>query len=51
MADRGGLGIVGCILFGVTAAVMLMALTVVLAHIDGSLALDAMPPADIAAMR
>ena len=43
MADRHGLGILGCIFGAVTVAVMLMALAVVLGHIDGSLALDAMP--------
>jgi hypothetical protein len=40
MADRSGLGLVGFILGGVTAAVMLVALTVVVQHVDGGLAVD-----------
>jgi hypothetical protein len=51
MVDRKGLGILGCILATVTAAVTAMALTVVLSHIDGSLTLGAMEAADIAALR
>jgi hypothetical protein len=39
-ADRKGLGFVGLIFGGVTAAVMLMAVTVVIGHIDGTFALD-----------
>jgi hypothetical protein len=41
--DRAGLGLLGFIFGGVTAAVMLVACTVVLGHIEGRLALD--PPA------
>jgi hypothetical protein len=41
MADRAGLGTVGFIFGGVTALVMLIALTVVIGHVDGYLALDA----------
>lgn len=48
MADRAGLGFVGFILGGITAAVMLVAVTLVIGHLDGSLALDA-PPTQIAA--
>jgi hypothetical protein len=41
MADRAGLGVLGFIFGGVTAAVMLMAATVVVtAHVDGRLALE-----------
>lgn len=41
MADRAGLGFLGLIFGGVTAAVMLMAATVVVAHVDGRLMFDA----------
>jgi hypothetical protein len=44
MADRAGLGFVGFIFGGVTAAVMLVAVTVVIGHAEGRLALDS-PPA------
>ena len=40
MADRKGLGVVGCIFGGVTAAVMLIACAIVLDGADGSLAHD-----------
>jgi hypothetical protein len=40
--DRKGLGVLGVIFGSVTAAVMLMAFTVVIGHIEGNLALD--PP-------
>jgi hypothetical protein len=40
MADRAGLGFLGFIFGGVTAAVMLVAVTVVIGHIDGRFALD-----------
>lgn len=40
MADRAGLGFLGLVFGGVTAAVMLVAVTVVIAHADGRLALD-----------
>ena len=39
-ADRRGLGFLGFIFGGVTAAVMLVAATVVLGHVDGSLVFD-----------
>jgi hypothetical protein len=48
MADRAGLNFVGLIFGGVTAAVMLVAVTVVIGHIDGRLVLDG-PPAQISA--
>jgi hypothetical protein len=48
MADRAGLGFVGFILGGITAAVMLVAVTVVIGHVDGQFALDG-PPTVIAA--
>lgn len=48
MADRAGLGFLGFIFGGVTAAVMLVACTVVIGHVEGRLVLDA-PPARIAA--
>ena len=47
MADRAGLGFLGFIFGGVTAAVMLVAVTVVIGHAEGRLVLDA-PPAQIA---
>ena len=37
MADRAGLGFLGFIFGGVTAAVMLVAVTVVIGHVDGRL--------------
>jgi hypothetical protein len=40
MADRTSLGILGYIFGGVTVAVMLMAFTVVLGHVEGRLALE-----------
>ena len=43
MADRAGLGFLGFIFGGVTAAVMLTAFTVVPGHVDGHFVLD--PPA------
>ena len=39
MADRSGLGFLGFIFGGLTAAVMLVAVTVVMAHVEGSLML------------
>jgi hypothetical protein len=39
-ADRTGLGLLGFIFGGVTAAVMLTAFTVVAQHVDGRLVLD-----------
>lgn len=39
-ADRNGLGFLGFIFAGVTAAVMMMATTVVLGHVDGKLSLE-----------
>jgi hypothetical protein len=47
MADRAGLGFLGFIFGGVTAAVMLVAATVVISHAGGA-ALDE-PPAPVAA--
>jgi hypothetical protein len=41
MADRRSLGIVGFVLGGVTAAVMLIAVFVVKQHVDSRAALDA----------
>lgn len=43
MADRAVLGFVGFILGGVTAAVMLVAVTVVIGHVDGRLVFEAQP--------
>ena len=40
-ADRASLGFLGFILGGVTAAVMLVACTVVLGHVDGHWAIEA----------
>lgn len=40
MADRIGLGMVGFVFGGVTAAVMLIAVVVVSGHVQGRLALD-----------
>jgi hypothetical protein len=39
-ADRASLGFLGFIFGGVTAAVALMAFTMVVQHVDGRLALD-----------
>ena len=39
-ADRAGLGFLGLIFGGVTAAVMLVACTVVLGHVDGRFQLE-----------
>ena len=47
-ADRTSLGFLGFIFGGVTAAVMLVAVTVVVGHADGRYVLDA-PPAQVAA--
>jgi len=41
MADRSGLGFLGFIFGGLTAAVTLVAVTVVIAHVDGRLMLEA----------
>ena len=49
-ADRTGLGFLGFIFGGVTAAVMLVAFTVVLGHVDGRLVLDT-PTAIVTAAR
>jgi hypothetical protein len=43
MADRAGLGFLGFIFGGVTAAVMVVAVTMVIGHAEGRLALDAAP--------
>ena len=42
-ADRAGLELLGFIFGGITAAVMLVACTVVLGHVEGRLALDTSP--------
>jgi hypothetical protein len=47
-ADRTGLGFVGLIFGGVTAAVMLMAFATVVQHVEGRLALDTPAPITIA---
>jgi len=39
-ADRAGLGILGFIFGGITAAVMLIACTVVVGHLEGRLQLE-----------
>jgi F420-0:gamma-glutamyl ligase-like protein len=39
-ADRSGLGVLGFIFGGVTAAVMLVAATVTIGHIEGRLSLE-----------
>jgi hypothetical protein len=53
MADKNGLGILGFIFAGVTAAVMLTAALVVHRHIDGRMALDErqLPVVEISASR
>ena len=43
MADRAGLGFLGFIFGGVTAVVILVAVTVVIGHVDGRFVLDAAP--------
>ena len=43
MADRAGLGFLGFIFGSVTAAVMLVAVTVVIGHAEGRFALDTQP--------
>ena len=43
MADRASLGILGFLFGGVTAAVMLVAATVVLGHVGGQFVLDGTP--------
>lgn len=49
-ADRTGLGFLGLIFGSVTAAVMLVACTVVIGHVDGRWALEA-PPARVAVLQ
>jgi hypothetical protein len=49
MADRRSLGMLGFLLGGVTAAVMLIAAMVVKHHVDGRVTLDARLPAIAAA--
>ncbi len=39
-ADRAGLGVLGLIFGGITAAVVLIACTVVVGHLDGRLQLE-----------
>ena len=43
MADRAGLGILGFIFGGVTAVVILVAVTMVIGHVDGRFVLDTAP--------
>ena len=43
MADRAGLGVLGFIFGGVTAVVILVAVTVVIGHVDGRFVLDTAP--------
>jgi uncharacterized membrane protein required for colicin V production len=43
MADRAGLGVLGFIFGGVTAVVILVAVTVVIGHVDGRFVLDTTP--------
>src|SRR4051812_40812873 len=43
MADRAGLGFLGFILGGVTVAVMLVAASMVIGHIDGRFIIDTAP--------
>jgi hypothetical protein len=43
MADRTGLGFLGFIFGGVTAAVTLVAFTIVLGHVEGRMSLEASP--------
>lgn len=43
MADRSGLGVVGYILGGITALVMITAITVVVGHVEGRLAIESTP--------
>ena len=49
MADRRSLGIVGFVFGGITAAVMLVAVTVVKNHVDGRASLDQARPSVMAA--
>jgi hypothetical protein len=42
-ADRAGLGLLGFIFGGVTAAVMLVACTIVVGHVEGRWTLDQSP--------
>ncbi len=49
-SDRTGLGFLGFIFGGVTAAVTLVAFTVVLGHVDGRFVLDT-PAAIVSAAR
>jgi hypothetical protein len=47
--DRASLGFLGLVFGGITAAVMMLAFTVVLQHVDGRLTLETEPVAIIAA--
>jgi hypothetical protein len=49
-ADRAGLELLGLIFGGVTAAVMLVACTVVLGHVEGRFALE-VPTAKLVALQ
>jgi ABC-type lipoprotein release transport system permease subunit len=50
MADRKSLGIIGCLLGAVTAAVMAAALVVVQQHLDGRLQIDNGRPVQAASL-
>jgi len=43
VADRAGLGFLGFIFGGVTAVVILVAVTMVIGHVDGRFVLDTAP--------
>jgi hypothetical protein len=49
-ADRAGLGFLGLIFGGITAAVMLVACTVVVGHLDGRLQIESQTAAVNAAV-
>ena len=51
MADRRSLGIIGFVLGGVTALVMIVGATVVQQHLDGRLELDNARPVVSASLR
>jgi hypothetical protein len=44
MADRKGLGIIGFVLGGITAAIVMIGVMVVHAHLDGQLSLEEARP-------
>jgi hypothetical protein len=51
MADHNGLGVLGYIFGGMTAAVMLLAVTVVVGHVEGRLTLEPVPGAVLIVQR